>query len=66
MSKDDLKSTFTEFKDYTCAFNDCGHDNQLGCSIIEATEKGEILQSRYDNYKRFLKEINENSSKLYK
>jgi len=66
ISINDLKETFMEFKKYECDFKDCNHDLEKGCKVKEALEKGEILPSRYINYIRFLKEIYENSSKLYK
>lgn len=63
MSIDDLKYSFLEFNNYNCKFNDCNHINTLGCQI---ENNDNILNSRYENYKLFLKEINENRSKLFK
>ena len=63
---DELKSTFMEFNYLTCKYNNCNHINEEGCGIKDALKLGKILPSRYINYGRFLKEINENSSKLYK
>lgn len=57
MEIDDLQDTFLEFKKYTCPFKNCLHDNERDCSIKEAVEKGDILFSRYDNYKKFLREL---------
>ena len=66
LSPEEIKNTFREFNKYTCEYQDCTHNNELGCGVKEALKKGEILPSRYINYIRFLKEINENISKLHK
>ncbi len=63
---DELKNAFNEFDEYKCAFKDCTHTKEKNCGVIGALSKFQILPSRYTNYVRFLKEINENSSKLYK
>ena len=63
IKKEDLQKCFIEFKKYNCKYNDCMHVNESGCGI---NNNKEILKSRYENYLSFLKEINENSSKLYK
>lgn len=62
----DLIKTFPEFSNITCQFANCTHNNEKNCGVRDAAEKGMILPSRYANYKRFLKEIYESSSKLYK
>ena len=66
LSPEEIKNTFREFNKYTCENRDCTHNNELGCGVKEALKKGAILPSRYINYIRFLKEINENISKLHK
>lgn len=66
ISISDLKNTFKEFNNYSCAYKDCTHDAEKGCGIKIALENGKILQTRYQNYLRFLKEVYESSSKLYK
>ncbi len=40
-----------------CAFENCSHENEPGCAVKEALEKGEILQTRYENYIRIIEEI---------
>ncbi len=62
----DLQNSFNEFDKYPCAYKDCTHNNEKDCGVKKASEDGQILISRYQNYIRFLKEIYENSSKLYK
>ena len=65
LSKEDIKRGFVEFSQYDCKYKDCDHLNTDGCNVIEKIGK-EILQSRYDNYCKFIKESNENISKLFK
>ena len=66
VSVDKLRDSFKEFNKYNCAYKDCTHNNEKNCGVKDALEKGLILPSRYNNYIRFLKEIYESSSKLYK
>ena len=39
-----------------CRFKDCTHTNEIGCSVLEAVEKGEIDKNAYENYLRLEKE----------
>lgn len=66
ISISDLKNSFKEFNNYSCAYKDCTHDAEKGCGVKIALENGKILQTRYQNYLKFLKEVYESSSKLYK
>lgn len=50
----DIKNCFIEFKDYSCRFQDCKHIGEHDCAVKKAVESGEILRSRYDNYKKFI------------
>lgn len=34
----------------TCRFNDCTHTSEIGCSVLEAVEKGEIDRTSYANF----------------
>ena len=53
--KENLRFAFVEF-DNSCKFNDCMHINEKGCRVKEQLENNEILESRYDNYKRMVEE----------
>jgi len=55
-SLDEIKNSFIEFRNLDCKFKDCKHENELGCKIIEEKNNGNILNSRYENYLRFIKE----------
>lgn len=35
-----------------CLFNDCTHDHEPGCAVIEAVENGKVHPSRYNSYLR--------------
>ena len=34
----------------TCKFKDCTHTNEIGCSVLEAIENGELDKDSYENY----------------
>ena len=55
MSREALRDSFIEFRNYECKFRDCMHHKEIGCKVKEALEDRKILQSRYDNYLLFLK-----------
>lgn len=56
LTKEDIKKSFIEFKDYECPFKDCNHINEKECSIKQAVDEGKVLKSRYDNYIKFIEE----------
>ena len=33
-----------------CKFNNCKHENEPGCSIINAVKEGLIREERYESY----------------
>ena len=39
-----------------CKFKDCTHTTEIGCSVIEAVEKGEIDKASYENYLKMERE----------
>ncbi len=55
--KEDLKYTFKEFEGFECKFRDCMHNKEVECKVKEAVENKKILESRYNNYLKFLEEI---------
>ena len=57
ISKEELKYTFIEFKEYECKYRDCLHNKEDDCEIKKAVENKKILKSRYNNYLKILEEI---------
>lgn len=57
LEKEDIRDSFIEFKKYNCKYKDCMHTNESSkeCAIKQAIENNEILNSRYENYIKFLK-----------
>ncbi len=58
MTKEDIRDNFIEFNKYRdyCEYKDCMHKNENICAIKEKVVQGEIIQSRYDNYLKFISE----------
>lgn len=46
-----------------CKFNGCTHLNEPGCEVKRLLKEGEILPSRYENYKKIYEEIKQNKPK---
>lgn len=47
---------FVEFGEYIkeCKFNDCSHRHEPHCAVIEAVQRGDICQQRYQSYLRIV------------
>lgn len=60
ISKEQIKDSFKEFQHYSCAFNDCTHQNELNCGVKKAVENKKILESRYNNYLSFISKKGKN------
>jgi ribosome biogenesis GTPase len=41
-----------------CQFNDCSHDHETGCAVLQALEEGSLSQQRYQNFLKIKKEAN--------
>lgn len=65
LEEENIRFGFIEFENYECKYRDCNHINTDGCKVSPEVGKT-ILESRYDNYVKFIKEQNESSSKLFK
>ena len=61
VDKENIRFAFVEFDNAGCKFNDCMHLNEIGCRVKEQVENGEILESRYENYKKLVMECESNS-----
>lgn len=55
----DVAHNFREFfiLSEDCKFGDCTHRNEPDCAVKDALEKGEVSESRYENYRQILQEI---------
>lgn len=56
-SREQIRDSFIEFRNYKCLYRDCSHMNIEGCEISSALLNKEILESRYNNYCSFINEI---------
>lgn len=61
MSKKDIKDNFIEFyeNEHNCKYQDCMHVKEDGCYIKKLISEGDIIESRYENYVKFIESINE-------
>ncbi len=56
LTNEDIQDAFLEFSFYSCPFADCHHLNEKECEVKKQVNNGKILSSRYENYRRFMKE----------
>ena len=56
MKKSDIRDNFIEFNEYRhlCEYKDCMHINELKCAIKDNVKDNIILNSRYENYLKFV------------
>lgn len=56
---EDLDYCFPEFRPVLggCRYGNCLHDDQQGCAVGAAVERGEIDAGRYDSYRRLLESL---------
>lgn len=54
MSKEELRDSFVEFNKYPCPYKDCMHLTESECRIKQEVKNKNILESRYENYKKFI------------
>jgi len=59
IGKNDLKDLFPEFTKYEegCRFKGCVHIGERECGVKDALARGDIAESRYENYKLMYEEI---------
>mgnify|MGYP004608089019 CR=1 FL=1 len=56
IDKEQIKFCFKEFSLYDkCLYRDCMHDKEDDCCVKSNVKKGNILNSRYDNYIKFIR-----------
>lgn len=56
-SKEQIRDSFREFKDYPCEFKDCLHTKEKECSVKKAVLENKIRESRYLDYLAFIGEV---------
>ena len=63
MSKVDVRDNMKEIFEYghECKYRDCMHIKEDGCAVKRALNDGDILFSRYDNYRQFIEIFNKTS-----
>ena len=61
VSEKELFNGFVEFRQYQglCKFSNCQHKSEPQCAILDAIEKNEISEARYDSYNRILDSLND-------
>lgn len=59
MTEEDIRHNMKDIfaSSHECKYKDCTHIKEDKCHIKELVESGEILLSRYENYKQFIKNI---------
>lgn len=59
LEAEQITQGFVEFHDYLghCKYRDCRHDTDPGCAIREAVERGDIAETRFENYHRILESM---------
>ncbi|HEC21483.1 MAG TPA: ribosome small subunit-dependent GTPase A [Chloroflexi bacterium] len=57
----ELDGYFPDIRPYVgqCRFNDCRHENEPGCAVRAAVERGDIWWERYESYLRLREEAEE-------
>ncbi len=55
VTKEEIKNSFIEFKNYSCPYKNCMHFKETDCAVKDAVKKEQILESRYNNYIDFIK-----------
>lgn len=56
MTKEDIRDNFIEFNTFRhdCEYKDCMHINEVNCMIKNKVSDGVIIESRYENYLKFI------------
>lgn len=64
LEAEEVTKAFVEFQPYLggCKFRDCKHLDDPGCILVEAVEKGDISDIRFENYHRILESMGENKA----
>ncbi|MCA1065311.1 ribosome small subunit-dependent GTPase A [Rossellomorea sp. AcN35-11] len=54
-----MTTSFSDIEELAkyCKFNDCQHEDEPSCQVMQAIDEGLLDRKRYDNYKKFQKEL---------
>lgn len=55
-TNEEIRSSFWEFNNCHCEYKDCMHLKELNCEVKKLVSESVILQSRYNNYCKFIEE----------
>lgn len=57
MKNEDIRDSFIEFLKYNdeCRYKDCMHNKEDECGVKNKVKSNDILESRYENYLKFIK-----------
>lgn len=53
----ELLQYFPEFDRVTCRFNNCRHQQEPGCGVLQAVKSGRLPAGRYESYLRLAAEV---------
>jgi ribosome biogenesis GTPase len=58
-SEENLPGGFDDIEELAsnCRFRDCNHDSEPGCAVKNAIEEGRLEAKRFENYRKFQREI---------
>ena len=61
VTEDEVMYGFRELRPVAgyCRFRDCRHEQEPGCAIRDAVEKGDVREDRFASYKRILQTLTE-------
>jgi len=56
-----IASGFIEFREHlgNCRFRDCKHQSDPGCALVDAVEKGDIDEARFNSFLRILETMDD-------
>jgi ribosome biogenesis GTPase len=58
-AEEGVQATFTDIEALAtgCRFNDCHHQNEPGCAVLEALRAGELANERLESYRKLVQEV---------
>jgi ribosome biogenesis GTPase len=58
-NEEGLRTAFVDIEELAagCRFNDCRHENEPGCAVLEASRDGRLAPERLENYRKLNLEV---------